>query len=68
MKRFYKISREGFQIVIMYNEVTEKCLQVTSNSIIVSKGRFVVWEEITPEEFFDAYQQVVAKIQEQIQI
>ena len=66
MKRFYKISREGFEIFIMYNEVTEKSLQVTSNSIVVSKGRFVVWEEINPEEFYDAYQKVVTKIQEQI--
>lgn len=66
MKKFYKISREGLEIFIMYNDVTEKCLQVTSNSIVVTKGRFVIWAECTSEEFYTAYQAVVMKIQEQL--
>ena len=66
MKRFYKISREGLEIFIMYNEETEKCLQVTNNSIVVTKGRFLMWSECTREDFYAAYQAVAAKIQNQI--
>ena len=67
MKKFYKISREGLEIFIMYDEVSEKCLQVTNNSIVVTKGRFVVWSECTSDEFNAAYSAVAIKIQNVIQ-
>lgn len=60
---YYKIKREDFYIVIQYNPKDESVIQVMENSVILSKGQLIGWENSSKEEFDLIFNKFINKLQ-----
>lgn len=60
---YYKIKREDFYVVIQYNPKDESVIQVMENSVILSKGQLIGWENSSKEEFDLIFNKFINKLQ-----
>lgn len=63
---YYKIKREDFYVVIQYNPKDESVIQVMENSVILSKGQLIGWENSSKEEFDLIFNKFINKLQNKL--